>query len=180
MSDEIEDPTVVAIDPGGTTGWAVLQVHSQSLIDGDVPILANVEHFASGQFTGSELDQAIEVVDLFEQWPGSALLIEDFILRVSSADRSLLSPVRITAHIEALVQAPRLREGLPDLPIFKQTPEMAMSTATDERLKRWGLYRPGEQHARDATRHAITFIRKMKGQANVRARAWPNIYRRAR
>lgn len=46
--------SVVAIDPGGTTGWSVMMVHPEALLDPDTSILENIEHFAQGQTIGDE------------------------------------------------------------------------------------------------------------------------------
>lgn len=167
--DLCDSPVVIAIDPGGTTGWAILQVHPESLFDPEVRILDNVDWWKSGQFTGSEDQQAKDICDLFFSWPGAAMVVEDFILRKMSKDRELLSPVRITAKVEHSLW---LRKSS----YFLQAPSEAKTTATDERLKSWGLHRPGEEHARDATRHAITFMRKAKERTRLRMYAWQHLY----
>lgn len=163
--------TVVALDPGGTTGWSVLMVHPDSLVDPDIPILDNIEHFALGQTVGDERAQCKELLELLDAWPDAAVVVEDFVLRKQLRDRALLSPVRITAVIEYAMW--RQNRSL-----FKQSPAEAKSTATDDRLKSWGLYRRegGEEHARDATRHGITFLRRAKDRARLRKLAWPNHY----
>lgn len=169
--DESSLSTVIALDPGGTTGWCVLAVHPESLVEPDVTILGNILWWTSGQFTGTEYKQNSQIIDLIECWPYAAVLLEDFILRKQLRSRELLSPVRITSVIEYELE----RVGRP---CFKQQPSEAKNTATDDRLKNWGLYRRegGEEHARDATRHAITFLRRAKDRPNIRHRAWPSLY----
>lgn len=163
--------SVVAIDPGGTTGWAVLMVHPEALTDPDTSILGNIEHFASGQVGGDERHQVKELLELLDVWPEAAVCIEDFVLRKMLRDRALLSPVRITAVLDyAMWRAGRRT--------FKQAPSEAKGIATDDRLRSWGLYirEGGEEHARDATRHAITFLRRAKEKPRLRHLAWPNHY----
>jgi hypothetical protein len=56
---------------------------------------------------------------------------------------------------------------------FVQNASMAKSTATDERLKDAGLYRPGMLHAVDAMRHATTFLRRARADSKLREKAFP-------
>lgn len=168
--------TVIALDPGGTTGWAVLCVEKDALSDPDLSILKSITHYAQGQVEGSENTQILACCELLAAWPYAAVVIEDFILRKFQQGREMLSPVRITAAIDYLFW-----RGLDDIDppgrlVFKQQPSLAMRTATDDRLKTWGLYRPGQEHARDATRHAITFLRRGSEKPRLRAMAWPHTY----
>lgn len=172
--DEIElgaSPAVISIDPGGTSGWSILQAHPVALLDTEYPILSNIECWRNGQFTGNENQQAKDVLDMIEAWPGCAVVMEGFILRKFSSDEELLSPVRLIAKIEYGL-------WLKDMTYFPQQPSEAKSVATDDRLKSWGLYKSegGMQHARDADRHGITFLRKCKAKAGLRAYAWPHLY----
>jgi hypothetical protein len=84
------------------------------------------------------------------------VVIEDFVLRERTKDRSLLSPVRITFGLEH-----ELWMSPDNFFTTKQQPSDAKSTVTDDRLKRWGMWTVGQQHARDATRHLILFLRKV-------------------
>jgi hypothetical protein len=232
ISSLCASPTLVTFDPGGTTGYSVMQIHPESLVDPDVKILNNIQFHSHGQIDcGSTKGNAgdsparaateimtedagrrvngtkLEMSDMFlngdfgsigggdslgistfgesagvsemlyvvDMWPGAATLFEDFILRTSNMDRDVLSAVRVTAAAEfGLWMMGRI--SLP-----RQSPSLAKTTATDERLKAWGLYQRsgGMRHARDADRHAITFYRRCtqgpKGQA-LRELAWPHIY----
>lgn len=187
---------IIAIDPGGTTGWTLMSVHPDSLDPGcpNIGILSNIEMFVHGQVdcgslkgnlgtgrtkgvsTSGESAGVNELLGLIRSWPGAAVLIEDFVLRQMNQSRDLLSPVRITSVIDHWLWTNGRAEA------FKQQPSEAKSTATDQRLKAWGLYSSegGLQHARDADRHAITFFRKasMPGKAGqeLREAAWPHLY----
>jgi hypothetical protein len=172
---------VVAIDPGGTTGWSVMMVHPDALVEPDVPILANIEHWSHGQFSGSENKQTKQVMELLEAWPDAALVIEQFSLRVLRKDADLLSPVRITAKIELALEIwPGLGGIRNNTPVFYQ-PTSVLAAIHDGRLRQWGLYERagGEVHARDADRHSLYFLRNCKGHRNareIRQRAWPQLY----
>lgn len=82
------------------------------------------------------------------------VVIEDFILRQGTKDRSLLSPVRLTAGI---VQEVLRSEKLIGLTILSASD--SKSTITDDRLRRLGLWIVGQQHARDACRLLMLFLR---------------------
>jgi hypothetical protein len=186
----ITAPTVISIDPGGTTGWSVMEVHPEALVDSDISILDNILNRDNGQVRAMPVESikkpkvrelsreeraCVRAImnDVILRYPNAAVVIEDFILRRASMDRELLSPVRLTAALEwAIDDSPERYE------LFRQTPAEAKQLATDDRLKKWGLYqRAGAmQHARDADRHSITFLRKAKYSGGVRGEAWPHIY----
>lgn len=171
--------TVVAIDPGGTSGWSVMCVEADALVDPDVSILRSISHRASGQVAGGNEDlHARELVDLIAAWPLAAVVIEDFQLRTFKQSRELLSPVRLTAKIDYAIWWGMQDCEPPERRAFRQTPALAKNTATDERLKQWRLYirEGGLEHARDADRHAITFLRRAKDKAKLRHAAWPHMF----
>lgn len=170
--------TVIAVDPGGTTGWSVMCVEPDCLADPEISVLASIVHWASGQVDGEENAQAHALVTLIASWPHAAVVCENFTLRTFKQSRELLSPVRITSKLDYV-----MNRGLEDVApagrrIWLQEPSMAKGTATDDRLKDWGLYRRvgGEEHARDATRHAITFLRRASDRPKLRHSAWPLLY----
>lgn len=187
--DLVTAPTVIAIDPGGTTGWSRMVVHPEALSNPDVSILENIDHHSNGQIRAipvshgkvTVLNLSMEerrcvnaiMTDVMYPWFGAAVVIEDFLLRKKSMDRELLSPVRLTAALEWAIVEQQL-----NMTLHRQQPAEAKTGADDERLKRWGLYKRagGQQHARDADRHAIIFFRKAKQRGNLRHSAWPHIY----
>ncbi len=174
--DLIVDPVVLSIDPGGTTGWSLMSVHADALSIPDVKILANIEHWTHGQITteatrDGERKCVAAIMQIVAHWPGALVVIEDFILRKFLKGRELLSPVRITAALEyALMEA-----GHDNFVIQDQG---ALVTANDERMKSWGLYQRagGQVHARDADRHSITMLRKLKSGPGLRGRHFPHLY----
>ena len=171
-AEQTDFPTVIAFDPGGTTGWCVMTVHYEALLSDDYPILDNIIHHSQGELLGDEIGQLDEIASLFDVWDSAAIVFEDFQLRTLAAE---LSPVRIKAVAEYIAAT----MFLPARTVFDQMPSLAMTTATDERLKSWGLYHKGEEHARDAERHAITFLRRAKTNRKLRTAAWPKLYPKA-
>ena len=134
--------------------------------------------FEVGQIAGSDRTQGRELARQIGGFNGP-VVIEDFVLRKYTKDRDLLAPVRITARIEQIVELLReygyAKEDVAAgrvLPMFKQQPSLAMSTCTDERMRRWGLWTPGKPHANDALRHAVTFLRRCKAESGLAGRAF--------
>jgi hypothetical protein len=149
-----------------------MQVHPLALVDSEFPILTNIIYNESGQFVGEEPVQALRFISLINGWTGAHVVLEDFVLRQFNQDKDLLSPVRITAMIEYGMFEKRLGVS------SRQQPSEAKNVATDDRLKAWGLYRSegAQQHARDAVRHAITWMRKCKQDPKLRAECWPHLF----
>lgn len=178
--------SVFAVDPGMTTGWAWACVGLSELRKAGVvgAVRAAQRHrsglqladtrFRSGQVrVGTDFDSEQAQVDalIIEMQvcahmgdrcssgsvPGiSDVVVEDFILRQRTMDRSLLSPVRVTAGL----MQDLYRSTWPYC-VSLQSASDAKSTVTDARLKAWGLYVPGNEHARDATRHLILALRRI-------------------
>lgn len=161
------DPTVIAYDPGGVTGWALFSVHPDAVADPSLKILNNVEYARWGQFTGTEFDQVDQMLDLADAWPGAAIVTEDFILRQFNASRALLSPVRLNAAFRYCLGRDRR--------VYLQQPSLAKTTITDERLRVMGYWdnTKGEVHARDAIRHNFTFWKRVKEDRKLLAAAFP-------
>lgn len=141
--------SVFAIDPGTTTGWAYVK-------DAPSPHTPRTEHsleVACDQMGGEEYQQAYDLYRLIERvWP-CAIIIEDFIPRQLNKERWFLSPVRVTNQLTMLL-------WLKDHQWSLQMPSLAKTTVNDDVLKRVGLHNPGRPHANDATRHALTFLRR--------------------
>lgn len=181
--------TVIAIDPGGTTGWSLISVHPESLTAPDASFLDNIfvhQHgqvdcgshrgnlgtsLHSGISTDGEFSGVYDLAKFIHQWPCASVVIEDFVLRTQRMDRDLLSPVRVTSALGYSLW----RKGRD---YHVQSPADAKRTCSDDRLKQWHMYDStgGLQHARDADRHAILFLRKAKAKRAFRAKAWPHLY----
>lgn len=164
---------VVGIDPGETTGLAAVRLSDGRTLDTRVSLgerylgqLKVGENRAGGRGGPWYLQEARLVrnlagrlVSLAHRWQVADCLhlaIEDFTLRERTMDRSLLSPVRLTSGLLALL------EDCDDVNVVVHLNSAAdaKSIVTDRVLKKLGLYVPGQQHARDAARHAVLALRK--------------------
>lgn len=188
---------IMTVDPGGTTGvaWGLYDVEGESVGD----ILSGGLMTGCGQVTGSEEWQASHICELWRDFEMFArikhdcnehvLVFEDFVLRVGSgsSDRVGLAPVRITSLVYGMLLARHvgtvapLGEGGWELsraadmiPWKLQQVSAAKSFATKDRLTRWGLWKPGMQHARDAWRHVALCIAEYEKWAESVGRYGPN------
>jgi hypothetical protein len=146
---------IFAIDPGTTTGWAYAKGAETRGIPAELDL-------AVGQISGEEYQQSYDLSRLIERcWP-CAVIIEDFIPRQLNKERWFLSPVRVTNQLGMLL-------WLKDRQWLLQQPSLAKSTINDETLKRFDLYSKGQPHANDATRHLLTYLKRVNQKPQMYA-----------
>lgn len=164
---------VMALDPGGTTGLATGMFRTDR---GDMmmkEVLARAIKkgvLLAADVDGDPVEQAWWLAKAWSDFrfvctvergiaeSDVVLVIEDFQLRQRSAD---LAPVRVTTGLLTLLRG---REG--DWPLgapVYQGPSEAKGTATNDRLRSWGLWQVGSEHRRDAMRHLATRVSRMLG-----------------
>lgn len=172
--------SVVAVDPGTVTGmaWAVVG-RSELRRLGVVGALgaARKDGRLLGEEVkgGDEFDSASYILSWLEVFQGEArrrtqgrvrghhsVIIEDFILREHTKDRSLLAPVRLTAMVEFGLKSGLVLPSLHPVTagVVRQSPSDAKSGVTDDRLRSWGLWWKGSPHIRDAIRHLVVYLRR--------------------
>ena len=185
-------PTIIALDPGETTGWSLIRVDLKVLSD-RLDLSNNIVLHQHGQIDCGKTQGALDVMDksdpglnadgeargverilyLIDQNPDAAIIVEDFIvnMRKLTKARHGLSPVRITARLEQELWH-RNRY------ILRQSVSDAKGSMNDERLKEFDRYQRtgGLNHARDADRHAMLFLRKCQTNAQLRHLAWPQTF----
>lgn len=167
---------VVSIDPGVTNGWCVTSIHPAFVLRRGIPMREAIKHITWGEVrspgqtsmhiaTDGEVKAAGELVELCEAWPHAAIVVEDFILRTKNKAREAISPVRITSMLRMAVYPRR---------IWLQMPALAMTTYSDERLRKLGLYDSHSGvHARDAVRHNLLLLRRVAGSETMFREVWP-------
>lgn len=168
---------VLAYDPGGTTGWAVMCIKPKDLVSGKALTRRMLTHYAAGQIVGDEMTQVDQIVELVDVWPRAAVVGESFVQRIRNTGLETdvaYSPVRINATV-------RWWLATEDRQLFKQSPSDAKKRWTDDRLAKAKLDPDGghaNRHARDGCRHAALFLnRASEPRAHVlRHRAWPQFF----
>lgn len=158
---------VMAIDPGGDTGWVWAMVPGRrdpSVELGEARASGRMEW---GELGGEENEQVLQIREIWVralrryrlsvragQSRQTRFVCESFQLRESTSDPSLLSPVRIQSKLELLLYTGNIQAD-----VYQTYQPSQKSVITDERLKRWGLWLPGQRHARDAMRHVALDLR---------------------
>ena len=123
---------VLTLDPGDTTGWAMLEHGS----------LAH-----SGQVAGT----TARITELFDLYAPTLVIFEEFVLYPwKSAQQSFsnLPTARLIGAIELLAEQRRI-------PVLGQGANLAKGVIDDQKLKNLFLYQSGKRHANDAIRHAV-------------------------
>jgi hypothetical protein len=140
---EKREDVVFAIDPGGTTGWAVWT-------NGSVKV---------GQTKGQIefMTQAWEA--LLKYRP--TIVIETYTITQRTAT--------LSRQYEALELIGALRWGahLYGLEFVMQAPRAAKLFSTDEKLKTVGFYKPGVGHGNDAARHLLLYLATNRREASI-------------
>lgn len=135
---------VLAVDPGGTTGWATWE-------DGEV---------RWGQIPGG-LFGAVEALIRPDWTVGFAervdvCVIEKYTIGARTVKYSRQSDaLEITGVLKALSAAGRTEW-------LYQQPAEAKRLFTDERLREFGWWAKGEEHARDALRHLGFYLARKR------------------
>jgi hypothetical protein len=164
----------MAVDPGQRTGIAMLVVNdsvgmtvgervAECALKESMEVVLDLD-----DGDDAELNAAVEIAKLWQQFcftcvapPNNAfapcqsvLVCESWRpnLPLRSAERNVLYPVRIASCLEGLLYK-RVNSG-----IVYQSPSQAKRFATDQRIKRWGLWVKGSDHVRDALRHCCTYL----------------------
>lgn len=146
------NPLVIAIDPGLTTGWALIDLEDGGLAAG-------------------ETEGRINFYRTFESLVGNGrpveVVAEKFTINTMTARKS---PQPDALYILGAVEYLCDKLGIP---FSLQTPAQAKSFATDEKLRALGWYSTtGEGHSNDARRHLLVYLvrsRHPAGQALAKA-----------
>lgn len=158
--------SITAIDPGGSTGICTVWYWPGGLGSAGVPMQKCLLAWEAACLYGSENEQTLQVLKWIAERSQDAdsadLVIEDFILRSAIKGRELLSPVRLTAALTyQLWRGIKIANGKKtSFEPWLQSSNDAKNVMTDNRLKLMAMYTPGPDHARDATRHALMWLRK--------------------
>lgn len=159
-----------------------MSVDPVDLLNTNVAIEKAIKHWVCGDTKHNEDQMASEMLELYDAWPDAAIGIESFRVRQLAVE---LSPVTITAKIQYgfwLMEKWEAEEegrevGRPRW-MFKQEPSLAKRTLTDDRQREYGLWEPGPDHKRDATKHCYTFLQRAQEKPRLRAVAWPHLFKR--
>jgi hypothetical protein len=152
---------VVGVDPGKITGLSVFWFWRKS---------GKVAAWAETLITHDEHQQKRDVIALVQLLAGNGMVdvvIEDFIVHSVKKEKSFLSPVRIGRAVEfALLEKVRGAELFFPVHVY-MVPPSEMSSMDDQRLKVLGYFTPGPDHRRDATRHTLIHLRRIRSDSSI-------------
>ena len=150
---------LLAVDPGRTTGIAWCD--SVALLPGafDERIGGLVRH---KQLVGTDVEISRMIVKGARAIGAHVVVMESFQLRpgVALKGDDALSPVRIASMVEYGMCIGEL--GSLYVSMQLQTPSQGKSVMTDARMRAVGCWWPGQDHAVDAARHLLTFVRRVR------------------
>lgn len=174
-TDLWDHPAVTWIDPGGDTGIATVWFLRDRLEEGKVPLQQCLLAWEADFLSGTENFQTLQALRWIAErsYGPHAVGIEDFVLASFLPGREVLSPVRIGHKIDYQlwrgIKAADGRKRAYD--VAWQSANDAKHTVTDARLKEMAMYTPGLDHARDATRHCVLWLRKLRQSLIQQSRA---------
>ena len=172
-------PRTFWVDPGGISGWAVVwfdpvTLSGQSrLVRGakderEGGSVRSVLAWQCGLVRGPENSQVDELLSIIEKYSGRGLSlgVEEFVPRQLNQSREFLSPVRLRAALEWATHRGIRNLGDRSAKMWRrgwipQSPADAKTVVTDARLRLWDMFTEGPDHARDATRHALLYLRRL-------------------
>lgn len=154
QSSDEEVKKILSFDPGGTTGYCFM-VYT----DKEFPMMIDSGQIPDGHkgFVKWWRSYGVELA------VGSTIVCESFTLREGVPGVNL-EPCYVMGALEGML---RNQEVVYQKPTFK-------AYCDNDALKRLGFYLRGQQHARDAVRHAIAYLRLREKHIPTYRVGWPD------
>lgn len=143
---------VLALDPGGTTGYAILKLNrdaGHTLTVGEAKWSLVEMHDELERFINDEAE-------------ATHIIYEDFSYRNASRAGLDLTPVKLIGIIEYYRE-----QYEPFVGFHKQSAATGKAFWSDDKLKAKDIYAKGRKHGRDATRHLMQWLAFGPGSAFV-------------
>jgi len=135
----------LALDPGGTSGYAICDIDSRAKI--------------SIGWEQAKLSE-IELTELLDIVHADRIICEDFEYRNKARAGLDLTPPRLIGVVKLFAQTTAT-------PLVLQKAVVGKGHYSDLRLKSFGLYERGRPHGRDALRHLMHWLTFKEGNAYV-------------
>jgi len=139
-SPEKRDRIILALDPGETTGLAVMSgatlLVADQLSTGIMPVAA------------------VRVADAIDKYNPELIILEDYKVYAWKTECHAWQSLHTSRLIGAIEYIAYRR----NTPYRKQMAQTGKSFCSDEKLQTWGFYQAKKPHARDAIRHACHFL----------------------
>lgn len=141
---------LIAIDPGKASGFVLLDM-TKTFEDGSTPDI-----IYSGEPAQQEACSRVHTFlhrESENEDSRTFIVMEDFIITTETGKK------KDTRYSLEIIGAVRYFAELYSIPFALQTPSKAKSFVDNDRLRAMNLWVPGgEGHAKDAMRHAITYM----------------------
>jgi len=138
--------TVLCLDPGQTTGFAVFR--GEGL--GRAPSMV-----VAGQLNTKDAETAFDIINqALTDYSPDHVIFENYLVYAHKAtdhSNSELVTAQVIGVIKVLCKQRKLNYD-------KQMASQAKGFCDDEKLKAWNLWIRGQKHARDAIRHGIYWM----------------------
>lgn len=141
---------VLALDPGGTTGWAMYSCEEI------VEPFNSTSEFYNEKWVAGQLDrpghheQLYTLLELMHADPFH-VVTESFEFRQRARNGLVLISLEYIGVAELFCQQRQLQ-------LKRQTASMAKGFVTDDKIKNMELWKSGQPHAMDATRHLLYYL----------------------
>jgi hypothetical protein len=126
--------TIVGLDPGTTTGY----------------VSSNVRTFVTGQMGPQE--HHVELMQLLVNHEPDVVVCEAFTFRPNPGRRS------VVLDSKEYIGVAKLYCHANEISYAEQQPNQGKGFWTDDKIKKVGLWEPGQRHAMDALRHVLYYI----------------------
>lgn len=136
--------TLLALDPGETTGWALFETNKYGQAD----------LVKCGQQKTWPFDFAVGgLTTLLESKPNS-MVYETYHIYAWLLKEHEWSAVATLQIIGCAMTLCHHR----NIPVWGQSASIAKTFCTDQKLRSWGFWQDGQKHARDAIRHGCYYL----------------------
>lgn len=169
-------PRVLWIDPGVTSGVAVVWFDPQALLVDNAKtakvLLAYSELFLHGPEygLGGQIMRFLRLRAKLDEEAGLATGCEGFVPLQLNQDKDFLSPVRIRAGLDLELSKTRplgADEVGSGVQLHIQMPVDAKAAFNNNRLQALRMYTEGPDHVNDAKRHCLLHIRRLKSDGTL-------------
>lgn len=159
---------ILALDPGGTTGWALYQ---DMTVEGDQydcpPAIMSGDFYTIGQIGPEEHHGRLW--HLFQHQQPTMIVCESFEFRQFDGHRT-----GIRLDSKEYIGLVKLWRELEGTPVVFQTASLGKTFCTDDKIKALNLWTPGHKHAMDAMRHLLTYMVQRERRYDI-ARNWKDL-----
>lgn len=134
--------TMLSLDPGHTTGYAFWRV-------GEKPEIIHSGQIKTWENDDLEFKRLQGVIEGADKVVFESYQVYDW--KKDEHSWSQIPTVQVIGCIKTLCKQL-------DIEYFTQTAQVAKQFCTDDKLEKWGMWKKGERHARDAIRHGCYWL----------------------